>query len=463
MKDHKKLKEVKKLKEKTIDELMEDYALSAPPERYRNSLTAHFAMFGIPMCMYYLAIGSLGVAFAGLRLGLSATIIAYIVFIIFAMIFGYLSWKYGYSWDVLCRIFGWGSIGSFLPSLIATFLFMSFWALETHWMATAFKQMYDINIWYYYLALFPLFTIIPFLGHKAIGAWNYIAIPIGLIATFYVLYHWYGIEGFAISATFQQASKPLIPGGFGAAIDWALVAVGLWGVTAGNFGRFCRSKKAALAIGPVQGFFSHIFFPILGILIVFPLVAKLTPIVGPEQAAQMAFLPSIPFVVAMGWLGAFIVLTYQLNIQYINAYLPSVNLSNFFQVIFKWHGKRALWVIVVNVLGLILLAAGLLGALGLWAGVTGAMLGSVVAVSIADLTYRKISKIPIGEVIEMETLNKVKEVNPLSFAAFIIGVGVGLAMWKGGLSPSASIVALPLTFVVYIVLSAITKGKYQTL
>jgi len=122
------------------EETMEDYALRSVPDHFRNTKAANMAMFGIPMCMYYLAVGSLSVALAGFWMGLLATLLAYVVFCVFSITFGYVSWKGGYSFDMISR-FSWGKTGSFLPSLLGTYLLMSFWAMETYWLATALKAV----------------------------------------------------------------------------------------------------------------------------------------------------------------------------------------------------------------------------------------------------------------------------------------------------------------------------------
>ncbi|MEW5922267.1 MAG: hypothetical protein AB1796_15265 [Bacillota bacterium] len=442
----------------TMEEIMEDYALKKTPFYYQNSWLSHFAMLSIPLCMYYLAVGSLSAAFAGVRLGMLASIVAYIVFIIFTMFFGYLSWKCRYSFDMIARMFGWGHKGSFLPSLLATWLFITFWAMETHWMAVCIQHMYDINIWWYYLILLPLFILVPLFGHRALAFWNYVALPVGVIATIYLLIQFYVVEPHSMAQAFEALANPVIPGGFGAALDWSLFAVGLWAITAGNFGRFIVSKASATyGIAIFQGLLSHIVVPITGILLVFPLMVKLTPAFGAE-AGQLAFLPSIPYVYVLGWFGVLIVLTWQLNVQYINAYLPSVNLANFFSVMFNWEPGRKIWVVVINLLGLLFLGVGLLESIESVAGYAAVTLCSAATICMADYFYRYQQKLPLDF-----PLTSVKNYNPLSFVTFIISVLVGIIFWKTNVVPSPSIITLPLTFILYYVLSLATKGKYQEL
>ena len=444
---------------RSMEEIMEDYALKRAPDYIRSTVAAQFGMFGIPMCMYYLAVGSLSVAFAGLWMGILATLIAYGVFVLFATVLGFVSWKGGYSYDMISR-FSWGQTGSFLPSILATYLLMSFWAMETHWMAVAFQKMWPVgNLWWFYLMLFPLFIVVPIFGHRALAFWNYGAVPLGIVATIYVLYHFYVIEDFSASQTIQMSAKGIIPGGFGAALDWSLAAVGLWAVTAGNFGRFVKSRGWALGTGIFQGAFAHVVFPIAGIFLVWPMVAALTPEIGAEAAGQTAFLPSIPFVMAMGWAGVLIVVTYQLNIQYINAYLPSVNLANFFSVLLKWEPGRKWWVVIVNIAGLVLLALGIVSWIMVWSWTAGLTLGTVCIITIADIFYRWYKKIPT----EYDVIPTAMRLwNPAAFLVFAIALVVGILdklWWK--LLPSPSILAYPVAFVLYWIISAVGQGKHQ--
>ena len=280
-------------KQSRAREMIEDYALAKPPTSYRSTLNAHFSMLSIPFCLYYLAVGSLSVAFAGLYLGLLASLIAFVLFIFITWVFGYLSWQYGYSYDIISRMFGWGHKGSFFPSLIAIWLFITFWAIETFWMASAIKVMYDINIWWYYLMLLPLFIIVPILGHRALAYWNYVALPLAIGVTIYLLIYFYVVEPYSVAQSLEMVREPLLPVGFGGALDWSMFALGLWAVTAGDFGRFIHTKRAATAgIALFQGALSHIVMPIVGILLIVPIMMDLTPQFG-EAAGEIAFLPGL--------------------------------------------------------------------------------------------------------------------------------------------------------------------------
>jgi len=446
---------------RTANEVMEDYALRKVPDQYRSTKASMFAMFGIPMCMYYLAVGSFSVALAGFWMGILATLLAYGVFIVFTSTFGYVSWKGGYSFDMISR-FSWGETGSFLPSLLGTYLLMSFWAMETYWMAVALQTVWPgIHIWIYYIILFPLFVLIPLYGHRAMAKFNYVAIPLGVLATIYVLIYFYYIKGFDMAGIIEMARKPMIPGGFGAAIDWSLAAVGLWALVAGDFGRFIQRehKGWALGFGPFQGALSHIFFPIAGIFIVFPMIAILTPKIGAQQAGMAAISASVPFVMAMGLFGALVVITYQLNIQFMNAYLPSVNMANFFSVVFKVEPGRKWWVVLVNLVGLGLLALGIIQWITHWAWVAGLTLGTACVISISDMAYRSYRKINA----DYDELPKnMRKINPMAFLVFAIAVAVGVIdkLWWH-LSPSPSLIAYPLAFVLYWIISAAGNGKYQ--
>lgn len=442
---------------RSAEEIMEDYALQPAPDFMRNSWASHFAMLGIPLCMYYLAIGSLGTAFAGFWPMMASTLIAWGIFIIFTEVFGLYSWREGYSFDMLLRVLGWGRLGSFIPSLIAVWLFLCFWAMETHWMAVAIQKAYNINILWYYAILFPLFVFIPLLGHRAIAFWNYIANPVAVLATIYVLIRFYVIEGDSIAQTLAFASKPAIPGGFGASLDWSLFALGLWASTAGNFGRFCKTRFAAAAIGPGQGFLAHVLVPFVGVLLVFPIITRLTPVIGQQAAFQTAYLPSVPYVMVAGWVGVLIVLTWQLHVQYINAYLPSVSLANFFAAVFKWAPGRKWWVFLVNVLGLILLLAGKLEGIVASSSYAAAALGSVVTVSVADYAFRSWRGLPLKY---DEAL--IYSYNPISIITFVISFVLGIVGWKLHWVPSASVITLPVSFVLYLALSYATNARFES-
>lgn len=437
-------------------EMIEDYALQKAPTSYKSTLMAHFSMLSIPFCLYYLAVGSLSVAFAGLYLGLLASGIAFVLFVIITWVFGFLSWRYGYSYDVISRLFGWGHKGSFFPSLIAVWLFITFWAIETFWMASSIKVMYDINIWWYYLMLLPLFILIPIFGHRALAYWNYGALPLAVGATIYLLINFYVVGPYNVAQSFEMVREPLIPVGFGGALDWSMFALGLWAVTAGDFGRFIHTKGAAThGIAFFQGALSHIVMPIVGILLIVPMMLHLTPQFG-EAAGEIAFLPGLPYAYVLGWFGVFVVLTWQLNVQYINAYLPSLNLANFFAVIFNWKPGRWLWVIVINLLGIAFLAAGLIAHVETLAAYAAAALLLVVVITLSDYSYR----LSQGLSVEYDP-EEIRDYNPIAFIVFAISLFLGIIFWRFTAVPTISVTALPIGFVLYYVVSHLTKGKYQ--
>lgn len=437
-------------------EMVEDYALAKPPTSYKSTFMAHFSMLSIPFCLYYLAVGSLSVAFAGLYLGMLASLIAFVLFIFITWVFGYLSWKHGYSYDVISRLFGWGHKGSFFPSLISVWLFITFWAMETYWMAAGIKVMYDINIWWYYILLLPLFILVPIFGHRALAYWNYGALPLAVVATVYLLINFYVVGPNTIGQTFEMVKEPLIPVGFGGALDWSFFALGLWAVTAGDFGRFIHTKGAATyGIGLFQGALCHIVMPIVGILLIVPMMFLLTPQFG-EAAGAIAFEMSLPYAYVLGWFGVFVVLTWQLNVQYINAYLPSLNLSNFFYVMFNWNPGRWLWVIVINLLGIAFLASGLLEHVETLAGYAAAALLLVVVITLADYFYR------LSQGISVEyNPEEIRDYNPVAFIVYAITMILSVIIWRYTVVPTISAAAIPLGFVLYFIFSYVTKGKYQ--
>jgi purine-cytosine permease-like protein len=459
--DHTVSKGKEQVAQQGSEDVMEEFALKRVPDHYRSTKASLSAMFGVPMCMYYLAVGSLSVALAGFWMGLLATLLAYGVFIIFTSTFGYVSWKGGYSFDMITR-FSWGKMGSFLPSLLGTYLLMSFWAMETYWIAVALQTVWPgIHIWVFYIILFPVFVLIPLYGYRAMAKFNYIAIPVGVLATIYAFIYFYGIREFEVTGIVEMTRKPMIPGGFGVALDWSLAAVGLWALVAGDFGRFIQRehKGWARGFGPLMGGLCHILFPIAGIFIVFPMIAELTPKIGAQQAGMAAISASVPFVIAMGLLGALVVVTYQLHVQFINVYLPSVNLANFFSVIFKIEPGRKWWVVLVNLAGLGLLAIGIINWITQWAWVAGLTLGTACIISISDMAYRSYRKMKTDY---DELPANMREVNPIAFVVFVIAVAVGVMdkLWWH-VSPSPSVIAYPLAFVLYWIISVAAGGKYQ--
>ncbi len=441
---------------KTLEQVMEDYALQPVPREYANTLLAYLAMAGIPQSMYYLAVGSVPVAMAGLLGGVVAFVGAGAVMAIMALVFGMLSWRHGYSYDMLARLYGWGHKGSFVPSLVCAAGLIAFWVLEAYWMAKAMEALYPLPLWVYYIALTILFILVPLFGHKLMGWFGTVTFPLGILATVYGIVWFYTAGGFSLDRLLEMTSKPMMPGGFGGALDWSLLAIGLWGVTLGNLGRFCRTETSAKLAGPVMALLAHGLFPLMGILIVFPMIAKLIPIVGEQQAGLAAFDASVPFAIVLGMIGAVVVLTYQTSVQYINVYLPSINLSNVFGGLFGIVTKRMWWVLIVNLIGFVLVLLGTVDQMLAFSSYGALGIGMVVIISMADWVYSAARKMD-----RRYDPNTIRDWNPLSIVTFGVSGVVAVVLWKSGVVPSASIVGYPLCFLLYLVLAHVTKGAFQ--
>ncbi len=442
--------------ERRLEELMEDYALEPVPRRYANTVLAYLAMAGIPQSMYYLAVGSVPVAMAGFWGGVTAFVGAGILMALMALVFGTLSYRTGYSYDMISRLYGWGHKGSFIPSLVCAIGLLAFWVMEAYWMAKSLEALWPIPLWVYYVPLTILFILVPLFGHKMMGWFGTVTFPVGVLATIGGIIYFYTAGGFSFPQLWEMISKPMMPGGFGGALDWSLLAIGLWGVTLGNFGRFCSSERSAKAAGPIMALLAHGFFPAMGILIVFPMVARLTPVIGAEAAGMAAFDASVPFTMALGIIGAVVVLTYQTSVQYINVYLPSVNLSNIFAGLFGILTRRVWWVLAINIIGFVLLLGGAIDQALAFSSYGALGIGVVVIISIADWVYSSLA----GLRREYDS-QRISQWNPLAIITFIVSCAVAIGLWKAGVVVSASIVGYPLSFVLYLVLSFATGGAYQ--
>jgi len=453
--------EVTEKKHRRLWEMMEDYAVSVPPEEYRNTPEVYFTVNGISVCLYYFAIGTIGVAMAGLWMGILASLIAGIIIAGLGWWMASFQWGSGYTYELQSRFFGWGHYGSIIPALVVALLLWSFYVMEQHWLGIAIHKVWHVNIWYIYILLAAVIFVLVLFGHKLIGWWSYAAIPIGLGGVIYLLLKFYLVQGFTVADTLAFASHPIIPGGFAGALGFDTMAVGLViGPVFGNYGRFCKTRRQATWLGPTFLIIGHIIIPLLGTLTIFPLIKTLTAMVGPEKAGRMAFETSVPFVVAFGWLGVIIVLAWQLNVQYVNVHLPSLSFSAIYQAITKKVIPRWVWVLVCSIIPMLMLWGGLFDIMVGWATWTGAALLSTVVIFPADYLWRKWHGYPIEF-----TWKEVRTVNPVAIVAFFVGYAIGIVLWKfphpTGLLPVPSLICPAATFLLYLLGCWISKGKYQ--
>ena len=455
-------KETEGIRAGTMGELMEDYAIKPVPARFRSTLEAQFSHLSIPMCLYYLAIGSVGIALAGLKGAIICWVVSFAIITAMSTFWVRVHWRIGYSFEVTSRLFGWGHKGSILPSAASTLLLWSFYVMEIYWIAAAWLWLWpDLSRWGLYLALSVFFVLMTLFGHKMIAWWNYGAVPLGIGAYIYMLIHFFSMPEVSLSAVIAACSQPMLPpeaGGLGGAMNFALMAGALVGICSiSNYGRFAKSLKGATWMGPVQSGLCQIVFPILGALTVVPLIIVLTPIVGADMAGQMAFETSVPFVVAMGTFGAIMVFMFQSHIQFTNIYLPSIAMSNIYNAITGKSSPRWVWVIVTTACSLGLLAGGLFGIMVEWSGWCGLFLMVVAQICLADYLYRKRSGYNYTEI----DFKKIIAVNPLAIITFVVTCAISIPLWKAGIFFFGPIIpGAIIAFGIYWGLTALTKAKY---
>lgn len=438
-------------------EMMEDYSVGVPPEEYKSTPEVYTTVNGISICLYYFAIGTIGIAMAGFWLGLLATLIAGVIIASFGAWMAHFQWRSGYTFEFQSRFFGWGHWGSIIPALACVLLLWSFYVMEMYWLGAAFHLIWPVNIWILYIIFFVIIIVLTLFGHKVIGWWGYAAIPIGLGAIIYIIIQYYVVQGFSVADTYAFAREPIIPGGFPGALAFSMGAVGLViGPTFGNYGRFCKTPAQAAWLGPTYLVIGHILIPLLGFLCLFPLIISLSPIVGEAEAGMMAFQTSVPFVIVFGALGAIIVLAWQLNVQYVNVHLPSLSFAAIYQSITRKTLPRWVWVIVASIIPMILLAVGLFDIMIEWFGWTGSALMGAIVIFPADYLWRKWHGYPIEF-----AWKEVRNVNPVALVTYFVGYGIGIALWKTGVAPVAPLTVPVLVFLLYLAGCWITGGKYQ--
>ncbi len=439
-----------------MGEIIEDYALKPVPDYLRSNWLMYFAITGIFMSLYYVAVGPVVFAMAGWPAGWVVLALAFVINTIVISSFVYIGWKYGLAFDMSIRLLGWGHRGSFFPSLSALMIYLIFFFMQAYWLAMVFNHVWPaIPLGGYYVILAVLVYVLALWGARFIGYFNYVAVPLGIIASIYVLISFYVLGDFTISGVIAQIREPMLPGGFGGGFDFAVMAVG-GGALSGVWGRFMKNRAGALGSGLFGSVLGYVLFPVMGIFMVFPVIAILAPIIGGEAAGMALFGPGLPFAVALGGLGAFIVLLYQLNLEMVTALQPSISLSNFFAAVFKWLPGRWVSMLFVVVIGTALLFVGAMETVMIWMSYAALGIGVVCFICLADFVYRLNFHHSTDWVRE-----KIRNWNPIAFIVVVVTYGVSVALWKTGVIMSPSFVGFPLAFVLYYVLSLATKGRYQ--
>ena len=446
---------------------IEDYALTAVPLAARRGgwgLVMNTA--GIVSTLVQLAIGGAVTIIAGVGWGILAGVLVAVFGGTLGWLVGHVAYQNGTSSTVTSRVYGLGTRGSVIGSLIYSFMIIGFLALENAllYQGTLFMLGWRPSV-ANAIAIYGVLTLV-WIALTTFGLTLVQRTSTVLLIAFLVLT--VVLAGIAVARSGLSVSALLTAGpaagGDGSAHFAAVLAIlagpaGALSLTDADFSRYARSTKdvGILAVG--GAIMMDIVIVVLGALIVRAgsgavaayLRANPATAAG-QQGATVADKVSwmaannsgAYFIVLAGMVGFLLMYAAQAKAQVLNTYSGSLSLSNLFDGLLGRNVGRLAMVVLANVLGLVLIAGDILGLINRYLGILGVTTTALAGVIIADyyLVRRRRAADP----------DHVESVNWAGVVSVVVSSATGGLLTETGVTQLGFLVTLALVLVLYPVL-----------
>ena len=420
-----------------LKQKMDDHAMERVPDSERKSwLQLSNNTMGVCSTIVIMLFGALATFSAGMKLGLLAGIIAIVIGTTLGYLIGNVARAEGLSSTVISRYFGFGIKGSVVSSLIFGFMVLGFLALENsllyYGVLFFFKMeptllnaivIYGIfSLVWIFLALFGINLV-----YKVAGI-TLVALAIVLV---YMIVNAMGFSGISIGEAMSFGrqfgpSEGIMD--FIFAINILIGSSGALALTAADTCRYARTKKDVFLSNLFGMLMMNIGMVIAGGVIAYVGMGKVvehyvaTRGLTPEEASAIALNDMAAFFIILAGIVGFIILFLANGkAQVLNTYSGSLALTNVFAA-FGWKGNRALFVVVCNIIGLIMIAMNILGLVEKWLGVLGVLTTCLSLIIIID--YYWIKKITHREV----GIHKCDTVNIAGVVTLIVATVLALTL-----------------------------------
>jgi len=450
------------------DNNMEDFALERVPDNQRKSWRDIASIqIGIVTSIAVLMYGGLVTFMAGFWMGMLSAFIAFIVSSIFMYGMGYISYKEGYSGNVISRAYAFGTKGSALSSLVWGFLIIGIFALENVLIVNSVVFYFNIEQTFIVKAIMfgglsLLWVVLSIFGAQIIARIAQVMVPLLFLVLIYLAYSLLGNGDFGSIFT----TKPQIPGvskwdGFAVAINTTITLAGLIAITVTDFTRFAKSGKDIAKISLVSSFAMYGVTLFFGAIITgFGYILTTEYFVNTgldEQSALMAAVtnPGVTLVLGGGILGLLAVFFSQSKVQVGNSYLGAMALVNFSDVLFKWRPGRVVMVIVANILSLLFVFGNILHYIEEFITLGSVLLCSWVVIVLTD--YYFVRRVMYKSTSNIRSLEQIPNYNWQGIVAFIASASISMVVNYMGWFTIPFIIAVILASGIYIVASLIKK------
>lgn len=395
------------MKAKKPQNRMEDHALEAVPAHMRQGwLKLSWNTAGIVTTLVILFFGALTSFAAGFRIAMAAGAFVAVVGALIGWACGHIAHKTGLSSTVMARHYGFGTRGSVIGSLIFGFMIIGFLALENALLYAGFRFAFGIddtlaNQILVYGGLTIVWVLLTAYGFELVSRVSSYTLVAFLALLAYITWQVVSTHADAQVFSYPALFPPAVLQGLGAVDDVGKfifctnVLIGSAGALAlvdADLGRYARSSRdigAAAAVGNVAMCVVMVF---VGGVFMYAGTSKLvahyatTMKIDAQVAQQMAMSPdgvTAAFLLFGGTIGVALMILAQGKAQVLNTYSGSLALSNLFDAV-GMRMSRIVMVVVANLIGLVMVAGGILAQVQAWIEILGVVTTAFAGVMIVD-------------------------------------------------------------------------------
>lgn len=391
-------------------ERMEDHALdSVPHEMRRGWLRLSWNTAGIVTTLVILFLGALTSFVAGFKIAMAAGMFVAVVGSMIGWACGHIAFKTGLSSTVMSRHYGFGTRGSLLGSLIFGFMIIGFLALENSLLYAGFRFAFDMhdtlmNKVIVYGLLTVAWVVLTAYGFDIVSKVSSYTLVAFVVLLIYITWQVVSMNADGQVFSFPSLFPPEVLASMGAQDDIGKfifctnVMIGSAGALAlvnADLGRYARSSMdigVAAVLGNVAMGVGMVF---VGGVFMYAGMGKLvahysmTLHIAPEAAQKLAMSPdgvTAAFLLFGGTLGVALMILAQGKAQVLNTYSGSLALSNLFDAIGLRMG-RVIMVVIANLIGLLMIALGILNQVQAWIEILGVITTAFAGVMIVDYFF----------------------------------------------------------------------------
>ncbi len=411
--------------------------------------------------------GGIVAFYAGCYYGLGAAAIMFALSVFLTFFVGRVAFREGLPSNVTSRMYGFGTKGSALDSLIWMFLLIGTLAIGTLQLGNAI--LFYLNItdpltkYFVYFLISVVWVLMSLFGMKFVARFNIVFVILLFIAL--------GVVSIQVGSNGQLGEAlthgVMVPNtseleGFSYAVNYSIMTSGLTALFSSDFTRFVRREKDLGAIAIVGSLFAVLTYIFGAILAFYGFDSSYQYFLGqgmdPTTAARAAITnPGITFVLSLGMVGLVIICLSQLKVETSNSISSANAMSNFFDSLFNIRLKWPVAVILVNIVGAVFIYGNILDKVN-----TFMSFGSILTMSWCFLMvtdyYIVRGKMHIGTR-GIVSLKYIEAVNWRGVATIIGVSAVSMYMYTAGILSVPFLFVAPTTVVVYILLSLIFKKR----